>query len=323
MKRNVSGFFVLMLLLSALLTVPAASRSLEFSAPWKMPDQDRPALDVPYVPTPQDVVNEMLDLAEVSSRDILYDLGCGDGRIVVTAAKERRVRKAIGVDLDPVRIEQSNRKAQEAGVGKLARFLQKDLFEVDLSDATVVSLYLLPGVNLKLRPKLLRELKPGTRIVSHDFNMGDWQPDRESRLREHSVFLWIVPASVNGTWKWTYTEGQRLHACDLRIRQHFQTVYKADLNVDGIEAPVTDIRLRGNKLEFTVQQGLSGMSGPVRLRGTVRGDRMTGETRSGENGSGAKTEWTAQRKPGKSRPVDASSSDKIRTRSPDPKNISR
>ena len=171
---------------------------------------------------------------------------------------------------------------------------------MDLNDATVVSLYLLPSVNLKLRPKLLRDVQPGTRIVSHDFNMGDWQPDREVHLREHSLYLWIVPASVNGDWKWRYSDGKREHTCSLRLRQHFQTVYKAELQVDGIEAAVGNIRLTGNKLEFTVQQGMRGLNGTVRFRGTVRGDRIAGRTLSGENGSNDRAKWIAAAKTGKS-----------------------
>jgi hypothetical protein len=141
--------------------------------------------------------------------------------------------------------------------------------------------------------------------------MGDWQPDREVRLREHSLYLWIVPAAVNGDWKWRYSDGKRMHTCRLHLRQHFQTVYKAELQVDGVEAAVGHVRVTGNKFEFTVEQGMRGFNGPVRFKGTVRGDRITGRALLGENGSGGKTEWIAQRKPGKAIPIDVSSSDKL------------
>ena len=133
--------------------------------------------DVIYVPTPQDVVEEMLRIADVKQSDVLYDLGCGDGRIVMTAAQKYGVR-GTGIDIDPQRIQEANENARKAGVTHLVRFLNQDLFESDFSDATVVTLYLLTSLNLKLRPKLMRELKPGTRIVSHVFDLGDWEPEK-------------------------------------------------------------------------------------------------------------------------------------------------
>jgi SAM-dependent methyltransferase len=152
-------------------------------------------LDVPYVPTPQPVVDEMLKLAKVTGNDVVYDLGCGDGRIVVTAAKQFGAR-GVGVDIDPERIKDSNANAQQAGVTDQVKFVRSDLFKMDLKDATVVTLYLLPDINLKLRPKLFRELKPGTRIVSHDFDMGEWKPEQTVKLnedREHTLYYWTIP----------------------------------------------------------------------------------------------------------------------------------
>ena len=134
--------------------------------------------DVPFVPTPQPVVEAMLKLADVKKGDILYDLGSGDGRMVVTAAKLYGV-KGTGIDIDPQRIQEANANAKKEGVENMVRFLNQDLFEADIHDATVVTLYLLPGINLKLKPKLWKDLKPGTRIVSHSFDMGDWQPEKK------------------------------------------------------------------------------------------------------------------------------------------------
>jgi tRNA G37 N-methylase Trm5 len=148
--------------------------------------------DVIYVPTPQGVVEDMLRLADVKKGDVLYDLGSGDGRIPVTAARKYGVR-AIGIDIDAQRIREANRNAQQGGVAKLVSFRQQDLFETDLREATVVTLYLLPDLNLKLRPRLLAQLKPGTRIVSHQFDMGDWQPDKTLQTGGATVYLWIVP----------------------------------------------------------------------------------------------------------------------------------
>lgn len=153
--------------------------------------QDRPQLDVPYVPTNQKVVQAMLELAQVNGDDILYDLGCGDGRIVVTAAS-RYGTKGTGVDIDPQRIKEANENAEKANVTDKVTFIQGNLFEQDISDATVVTLYLLPDVNLKLKPELLK-LKPGTRIVSHAFDMGDWKPEKTIRVEGSTIHYWVVP----------------------------------------------------------------------------------------------------------------------------------
>lgn len=157
------------------------------------------APDVPYVPTPPEVVDAMLKLANVKAGDVVYDLGCGDGRIVITAAKEHGAR-GVGIDINPQRIKESNANAQQAGVADRVKFTTQDLFETDLSEATVVMLYLLPAINLKLRPKLLRELKPGTRIVSHSFDMGDWKPEKTvavaSNGSERTIHFWTVPAKT-------------------------------------------------------------------------------------------------------------------------------
>jgi len=154
-----------------------------------------PALDVPYVPTPEPVVDAMLKLAQVKRGDVLYDLGSGDGRIVIAAAKRYGVR-GTGVDIDPQRIREANANARVAGVAGRVRFLNQDLFAIDFSEATVVTLYLLPRINLQLRPKLLAELRPGTRIVSHGFDMGDWHPERVVQVGSSTLYLWIVPPAA-------------------------------------------------------------------------------------------------------------------------------
>ena len=160
-------------------------------------EQSQPS--VPYVPTPNEVVEQMLQLANVSGDDVLYDLGSGDGRIPITAAQKFATR-ATGVEINPELVEQSRGNAQNAGVAERVRFLQQDLFQTDLSEATVVTLYLLPDVNLKLRPKLFQELKPGTRIVSHYFDMGEWKPERVVQVqgpsRQHTFYYWVVPENV-------------------------------------------------------------------------------------------------------------------------------
>jgi SAM-dependent methyltransferase len=156
-----------------------------------------PSLEVPYVPTPQDIVDRMLAMVKVNRNDVVYDLGSGDGRILITAS-QRYGARGVGYELDPRRIQEANENARAAGVQDRVKFIKQDLFEADLSAATVVTLYLLPQVNLKLRPKLLRELRPGARIVSHNYGLGDWDPVKTERLdsgnREHLVFYWVVPA---------------------------------------------------------------------------------------------------------------------------------
>lgn len=151
--------------------------------------------DVAYIPTPPPVVDEMLRLADVQSNDLIYDLGSGDGRIVITAAEEYGAR-GVGIDIDPERVQQARQNAQQTGVTDLVEFRQADLFESDFSEATVVTLYLLPELNLKLRPKLLTELEPGTRIVSHAFDMGDWEPQQVVEVEGQTVYYWEIPEEV-------------------------------------------------------------------------------------------------------------------------------
>ena len=153
---------------------------------------DSPHLDVPYVPSPNAVVDGMLKLATVTKDDVVYDLGCGDGRIVIAAARDYGA-KGVGVDLNPERIREARENAKNAAVENLVRFEENDLFKANISDATVVTLYLLPSVNERLRPKLLQDLKPGTRIVSHSFDMGDWKPDKDEMVEGRHVYLWVVP----------------------------------------------------------------------------------------------------------------------------------
>ena len=158
--------------------------------------------DVPYVPTTEPAVQAMLKLAEVQKTDVVYDLGCGDGRIVIAAAKNHGAR-GVGIDIDPVRIKEARENARKAGVEGSVRFEENDLFRSDIREATVVTLFLLPYINLKLRPKLLKDLKPGTRIVSNTFNMGDWKPDKEATVDNtngeddsglsQTLYLWTVP----------------------------------------------------------------------------------------------------------------------------------
>ena len=153
---------------------------------------DTVKLDVPYVASKPEVVDAMLRMAQVKKNDLIYDLGCGDGRIVITAAKKYGAH-GIGVDIDPKRIEEANAHALQEGVTDKVKFIEQDLFEVDFSNASVVTLYLLPYLNLKLRPILLEKLKPGTRIVSNEFDMGDWKPEKQLEVGESTIYFWTIP----------------------------------------------------------------------------------------------------------------------------------
>jgi SAM-dependent methyltransferase len=148
--------------------------------------------DVIFVPTPNEVVDKMFELAQVGAKDVVYDLGCGDGRIVISAA-QRFGARGVGIDIDPQRIAEATANIRSAGVGDKVRLIEGDLFETDISEATVVTLYLLTRLNVKLRPKLLKELRPGTRVVSHAFDMGEWAPEKKAVVGATSVFLWRIP----------------------------------------------------------------------------------------------------------------------------------
>ncbi len=251
--------------------------------------------DVPFVPTPEEVVTEMLRMAAVSDDDLLYDLGSGDGRIVIAAAKEMGAR-GIGIDIDPERIRESQINAERAGVTGKVEFREMNLFDVDLREATVVTMYLLPDVNLRLRPKLLEELRPGTRIVSHDFDMGEWQPDATARVRSHTVYYWLIPANTAGTWTLNAGEEQ----AQLELTQDFQQVEGA-LQIGDNRLPLREATLSGNRLQFVVEREINGRKVAQRFDGRIEGDRMTGTLENeGENG-----EWQAQRDPQTKKPIDS------------------
>ena len=157
---------------------------------------DKKVLDVPYEPTTPEIVAGMIDLAKVTKKDVVFDLGCGDGRIVIEAARKRGAR-GVGIDIDPERIAEAKENARKSGVGGRVVFRTQDLFQADIKSATVVMLYLWPHVNLRLLPKLQRELKPGTRIVSHSHNMGDWKPEKEIQVDGHTLYFWTIPAKAS------------------------------------------------------------------------------------------------------------------------------
>lgn len=251
----------------------------------------KPALDVPYEPTSYGISKEMLNMAGVTSKDLIYDLGCGDGRIVIMAAKERGAR-GVGVDLDPERIRESRENAKAAGVSHLVRFFEQNLFDTDIRQATVVMLYLYPEVNLKLRPKLLRELKPGTRIVSHSHTMGDWEDDAAKRVEGHDLHFFIIPANVTGTWGWDEPAGRR---ASLSLTQKFQRV-KGSVTIGAETYPITDCSLKGETILFRIERPAQGNKEVFSYEGQVSGDTIQGKITTGGTSHGV-SRWKATRDP--------------------------
>jgi SAM-dependent methyltransferase len=234
--------------------------------------------DVPYVPTPMPVVERMLEMAGVGPSDYLIDLGSGDGRIAVAAA--RRGARALGVDIDPARIAEAHVAARLAGVETRARFRRQDLFATPLREASVVAMYLLPDVNLRLRPRLLTELRPGARVLSHNFTMGDWRADAEEEMGASRIYMWIVPAVVGGAWSLRLADGTVL---PLELDQRFQEVTGA---LAG--APIYDAQLRGTSFRFTADTPL----GTRVFAGRVGDAAIKADTGAPPGAAGG---WTASR----------------------------
>lgn len=249
--------------------------------------------EVPFVPSPQVVVDEMLRLADVKKDDFIFDLGSGDGRILITAAVKFGAR-GVGVDLDENLIYQSEVAAQEAGVMERVQFFRQDLFKTDLTRATVITMYLLPGVNMRLRPVLLG-LKPGTRIVAHDFDLGDWKPDVKITVRKN-VMLWVVPAKIDGRWRLQLPLPAGSQTWDLDIRQKHQeidgVVRVADRPPGGIWQP----SLRGDHVSFVLVDNTDREAeSNLYFEGVVRDGVMSGEFRRGVGASQTRHIWRAER----------------------------
>jgi hypothetical protein len=257
---------------------------------------------VPYVPTPQSVVDTMLETAKVGPRDYLIDLGSGDGRIVVTAAKKHGAR-GFGVDINPERIRESEENARLAGVTDKVFFRQQNLFETDLRDATVVTMYLLPRVNVELRPKLL-ELAPGTRLVSHDFDMGDWKPDTHLVVDakdkygdvggKSDVYYWVVPARVAGAWQWQLPMGGKPRSYELRLEQKYQVI-TGTARVDGREVKLQGTRLNGADIRLSFTAEMNGVPVKHEFSGRVDGAAINGTAALSGSRVQAQLEWAARR----------------------------
>jgi hypothetical protein len=257
---------------------------------------------VPYVPTPQEVVERMLQIAKVGPADYLIDLGSGDGRIVITAAKKHGAR-GFGVDLNPVRITEAEENARKAGVVDKVAFYQRDLFETDLSQATVITMYLLPRVNLALRPKLL-ELKPGTRLVSHDFSMDDWTPDFKVRMDikdkygsiggDSDVFFWVVPAKTAGRWQWQLKVSGKTQNYEVILEQKFQMV-SGTARIGGRSIKLQNARLSGDRISFSFTADVNGAALKHEFSGRVEADTITGNVALSGSAMQGRLDWNANR----------------------------
>lgn len=246
-------------------------------------------LDVPYVPTPQSVVEQMLDLTEVNSSDYVIDLGSGDGRIVIAAAK--RGATGHGIDLDPQRIAEARKNASKSGVDNKVMFMEQDLFKTDFSRASVITMYLLPSINERLRPKLLEQLEPGTRIVSHSFDMGDWEPDKQITVNNdsgagtHEIYYWVIPARTNGSWSWTAQD--KKYTMD--VAQKYQEVDVSLSDGSGTSYEIQEASLHGPRLTVRASNG----DEHYIFSGRVEGDQIKGTMQHHNGEDKSYSTWSA------------------------------
>ena len=268
----VSNFILRSLTASCVVVMMAGGVVAQQTKPFE-PTVGQQGKDVVWVPTAQALVDRMLDMAKVTPKDHVIDLGSGDGRTVITAAK--RGAKAQGIEFNPDMVALSKRNAAADGIGEKAEFIQGDIFKSDFSKATVITMFLLPDLNLRLRPILL-DMKPGTRVVSNSFDMGEWTPDQEVSASGQCesycrAMLWIIPAKVAGTWK--------MPGGDLTLTQNFQMV-SGTIGISGGNLPIANGKMNGNQIAFTVGDRI--------YRGSVTGNRMEGTHSDG-------SKWQATR----------------------------
>lgn len=263
----------------------AAAAQQPAAVPYE-PSVGQPGKDVVWVPTPEELVRKMLDMAHVKPGEFVMDLGSGDGRIAIAAARDFGAR-AVGIEYNPDMVALSNRNAKSAGVADKVKFVKADLFETDLSKADVITMYLLPRINMQLRPKLLA-LKPGTRIVSHAFDMGDWKSDDDAVIEGREAFLWIVPAKIGGAWQLSYPDDKAREPVTLALSQNYQLFWgsarRGDESVELIKP-----WLAGADVRFDLPEA----GGTARhYVGRVEGEHMSGTARGAD---GAPISWSARR----------------------------
>jgi SAM-dependent methyltransferase len=230
--------------------------------------------DVVFVTTPHKVVREMLKLAGVTKNDLVYDLGSGDGRIVIAAARDFGAR-GVGIEIDPKLVAESNENGRKALVPERVTFIEQDIFKADISKGTVIALYMLPAVNKQLLPKFFRELQPGTRVVSHRFEIGDWKPDMTLKAYDTTVYLWIVPAGVHGDWRISMRNDKDTREYRLTLQQKYQEI-QGSLSDDKGKLSAASIRLEGKEITISVADTIGGQRVLMELEGLVKGDTLEG-----------------------------------------------
>ncbi len=277
--RQLAAMAAAALLASLLATFPAQAQQKDFE-----PQVGQAGKDVIWVPTPDEVVDRMLRMAQVTSNDYVIDLGAGDGKIAIAAAKKFGAR-SLGIEYNPDMVKHAMRNAEKAGVIGKARVVHGDIFQTDFTQATVITMYLLPALNLKLRPQILA-MRPGTRVVSHSFNMEDWEPDETSTFDGRSAYLWVVPAPVTGTWT-LEAGGERM---EISLEQRYQKLDGTIGLAPQLRAGLRETRLRGFVISFAYVDN----NGVRRdFNGRITGNRMEGSFRGDNNSEGR---WSAAKK---------------------------
>jgi precorrin-6B methylase 2 len=276
-------FFTLLLPLAPL---PACTGAFAY-----MDTERSHKLDAPFVRTPDYVIAEILHKAGVVKDDILYDLGSGDGRIVIEAAGKTGCR-AVGIEIDAELVDDSRLNAARAGVQDRVRFVVADLFKEDLSEATVVTIYMSGDVNRRLRPKLLRELKPGTRIATYTFDMGEWKPDNATSFGREDAYFWVVPANASGKWAWTEGKGRSRVRWEMELKQVFQE-FSGQISRNGRLFPLRDGKIKGDEIRFSLDGDPADKPSTLVFTGRIRGNTIEG-TIAAET---ARRAWKAARNP--------------------------
>ena len=292
-NRTLLAAILLLALLLPVCPLPACTEAFAY-----MDTERSVKLDAPFLPTPNYVIAEILSKAGVGKDDILYDLGSGDGRIVIEAAKQTGCR-AVGVEIDADLVDDSRFNAVRAGVQDRVRFVVADLFKEDYSEATVVTLYMGQDVNIRLRPKLLRELKPGTRIASYSFDMGQWKPDQTTSFGREDAYFWVVPANASGKWAWTEGKGRSSVRWEMELKQVFQE-FSGQISRNGRPYALRGGKLKGSEIQFTLDGDAADRTSPLLFTGRIRGNTIEGAMINGAS----RQPWKATRNPATMQRID-------------------
>ncbi len=282
---SVNGWRLVVALLITLTPIPSCTDAIA-----QMDSERHIKQDAPFVRTPDYVIAEFLVKAHVGKNDILYDLGSGDGRIVIEAARQTGCR-AVGIEIDDDLVDDSRRNAVRAGVSDRVRFVVSDIFKEDFGEASVVTIYMSGDVNRRLRPKLLRELKPGSRIATYTFDMGDWKPDDTSSFGIEDAYFWVVPANATGKWTWTEVRGRTKTRWELELKQKYQEI-SGQVTRDGKPFPVRNGKIKGEGIRFTLDDPAA-ITTPVEFTGLIRGNSIKGTIAAGTSSRS----WKATRNP--------------------------